>query len=162
MWADCYLLQPSICATATTEGTPTDDTQSASFNTIHPVTLATRDRSTVETVETLSLGRLKAIDSTPKSFAWKVALDASEEATSAIEITRDAEAVHEMLKVWQPSDASYHNGNDRTLLFCDIALKVFDAIQATRGVYQPWVQSAFLTLQETEREPVAVSARYVL
>lgn len=153
----CCVLHPSSFAAGTTENKSADATPPTSLEAIHSKAQIARDRGNFDAVEDLRLERLKAIDSLPELSAWKQGIDAIKRSDRAIQQMRYAEAVETLLKAWQPFEAA-HDDNPKAILFGDIAMKVFEAVQAALAVYEPSDQSAFPKLQDAELERLVNTA----
>jgi hypothetical protein len=126
------------------------------LETIHSKAQIARDRGDFEAVENLRLERLKAIDSLPASSAWKQGLDAIKVADGATQRMQYKKAVDILWNAWKPFDA-VNKATSSEILFGDIAMKIFESMQAARAVYKP-LDAAFPTLEETELQRLVNTA----
>ena len=128
---------------------PGDTAPPPSLETLHSKAEIARDRGDFEAVEVLRLERLEAIESLPSSSAWKQGLDAINRADGAIQRMQYKEAVDIiLLEAWKPFETT-HEATNKAILFGDIAMKIFEAMQAARAVYTPG-QAEFPTLKDED------------
>lgn len=149
-------LQPMACGADDRGGLTGDTAPPSSLETLHSKAEIARDRGDFEAVEILRLERLEAIDSLPSSSAWKQGLDAIKLADGAIQRMQYKEAVDILLKAWKPFDAT-HEATNKAILFGDIAMKIFEAMQAATAVYKPG-QADFPTLEDEDLKKIVKTA----
>ena len=138
-------------------GLPGDTAPPSSLETLHSKAEIARDRGDFEAVEILRLERLKAIDSLPSSSAWKQGLDAINKSDSAIQRMQYKEAVEILITAWKPFEAT-HEATNKAILFGDIAMKIFEAMQAARAVYKPVETDYFPGLNDEDLKKLVETA----